>query len=107
MTYALRFLPQVEEDAHSGYAWYEGKARGLGEEFLRMFYACAGEIPRNPLVYPKSYRQFRRCLLRRFPYAIYFRIEENQIIVFGLFHCARDPRTIRAKLRDRYERESP
>ena len=107
MTYALRFLPEVEEDALSGCAWYEDKAPGLGEELLRVFYACAGEIPRHPLLYRKVYRDFRRCLVRRFPYAIYFRMEENQIIVFGLFHCARDPRTIRAELRDRYERESP
>ena len=106
MTYTIRFLPEVEEDVIAGYAWYEEKAPGLGEEFLRMFYACAGEIPRNPLLYPKVYREFRRRLLRRFPYAIYFRIEDNEIIVFGLFHCARDPRAIRAKLRRRNETES-
>ena len=29
--------------------------------------------------------------------------ENNEIIVFGLFHCVRDPRTIRAKLRRRNE----
>ena len=107
MTYTIRFLPEVEEDVIAGYAWYEEKAPGLGEEFIRMFYACAGEIPRNPLLYPKVYREFRRRLLRRFPYAIYFRIEDNEIIVFGLFHCARDPHTIRAKLRRRDETESP
>ena len=39
--------------------------------------------------------------MRRFPYAIYFMIEKDQIIVFGLFHCARDPRTIRTKLQYR------
>jgi len=33
MTYALRFLPEVEDDVISGYSWYEDKARGLGEEF--------------------------------------------------------------------------
>lgn len=107
MTYTLRFLPEVEKDVIAGYAWYEEKAPGLGEEFLRMFYACAGEIPRNPLLYSKVYREFRRRLLRRFPYAIYFRIEGNEIIVFGLFHCVRDPRTIRVKLRNRDEPESP
>jgi hypothetical protein len=41
MTYTLRFLPAVEEDALAGYRWYEQRAFGLGEEFLRMFYACA------------------------------------------------------------------
>ena len=103
MTYTLRFLPEVEEDVIAAYAWYEAKAPGLGEEFLRMFYACAGDIPRNPVLYPKVYREFRRRLLRRFPYAIYFRTEDNEIVVFGLFHCARDPRTIRAKMRNRDE----
>jgi hypothetical protein len=103
VTYTLRFLPEVEEDVIAGYAWYEGKVLQLGEEFLRMFYACAGEIPRNPLLYLKVYRKSRRRLLRRFPYAIYFRIRESEIIVFGLFHCARDPRGTKAKLRGRDE----
>lgn len=104
MTYTLHFLPEVEEDVIGGYAWYEDKSQGLGEEFLRIFYACAGEIPRNPLLYPKVYKDFRRCLLRRFPYAVYFTIKDNQIIVVGLFHCARDPRTIKFSLQTREER---
>lgn len=105
MTYTLRFLREVEEDVITGYAWYEEKSPGLGEEFLRMFYACAGDLPRNPLLYRKVYSEFRRCLLRRFPYAIYFMVKGDQIIVVGLFHCARDPRTLRMKLRDREEPE--
>jgi plasmid stabilization system protein ParE len=107
MTYTLRFLPDVEEDVIAGYTWYEGKVPRLGEEFLRMFYASASEILRSPLLYPKVYQEFRRRLLRRFPYAIYFRIERSEIIVFGLFHCARDPRTIKARLRRRDEIENP
>jgi hypothetical protein len=67
MTYTLRFFPEVEEDVIAGFTWYEDKAPGLGEEFLRMFYACADEIPWNPLLYSKVYREFRRHLLRRFP----------------------------------------
>ena len=78
MTYVLRFLPEVEDDALSGYAWYEGKAQGLGHEFLRTFYVCANEVLRNPLISPKVHREFRRRLLRRFPYAVYFRMEDNE-----------------------------
>ena len=107
MTYTLRFLPEVEEDVMGGYVWYGRKSPGLGEEFLRVFYACAGEIPRHPLLYPKAHGEFRRRLLRRFPYAVYFRIEDDTVIVFGVFHCARDPRTVGAKLRDRNEPKIP
>jgi len=101
MTYDLRFLPEVEEDVIAGYVWYEEKASGLGEEFLRLFYAGVNRIQRNPLLYPMVYGEFHRSLLRRFPYAVYYRMEANQIMVSGLFHCARDPRMITRKLRGR------
>ena len=101
MKYTLHFLPEVENDIVSGYHWYEEKAVGLGEEFLRIFYANAYELHRNPLPYQKIYLEFRRCLLKRFPYAVYYRIENNMIIVFGVFHCARDPRSIKEILKDR------
>jgi hypothetical protein len=101
MTYTLHFLPEVEEDVISGYIWYEAKSRGLGEEFLRMFYASTNEISWNPSLYPKVYHDFRRRLLRRFPYAIYFTIENDRIIVFGLFHCARNPQAVNAILQNR------
>lgn len=79
MTYTLHFLPDVEEDVITGYAWYEEKAPGLGEEFLRTFYACAGEISHNPLLYPNVYYEYRRRLLKRFPYAIYFRMKDREM----------------------------
>ncbi|MBI4288831.1 MAG: addiction module protein [Chloroflexi bacterium] len=91
---SLEELRTREEDVISGFAWYETKSPGLGEEFLLIFYACAGEISRSPLLYPKVHGEFRRCLLRRFLYAIYFTTRGNEIIVFGLFHCARDPRKV-------------
>lgn len=101
MTYTLQFIPEIEEDAINSYLWYESKSRGLGEDFLRMFYACANEITWNPLLYSKVNQNFRRRLLRRFPYAIYFTIENDQIIIFGLFHCARDPQAINTTLQNR------
>jgi len=101
MRYDIRFLPAVEDDVVTGYGWYEEKAPGLGEEFLRMFYAGLEGIKRNPLGSSKAYHEIRRSLLRRFPYAVYFRVRGNEVIVFGLFHCARDPRRIESTLRKR------
>ncbi|MBF0537579.1 MAG: type II toxin-antitoxin system RelE/ParE family toxin [Nitrospirae bacterium] len=103
MTYSLRFLPEVEEDVFAGYKWYANKALGVGKEFLEIFYAHLSEISSNPLLYPKVYNGFRRCLLKKFPYAIYFMTEDNDIIVFGLFHCARNPDTIKTNLQYRNE----
>lgn len=101
MKYDLRFQPEVEADVKSGRAWYEGKSQGLGDEFLRIFYSSCYELARNPRIYPQVHRNIHRCLLRRFPYAIYFIIEREIVVVFGLFHCARDPRRLREALRNR------
>jgi len=101
MKLVLRFLPEVEEDAIAGYEWYESKAIGLGEEFLRMFYVSAQVVSSTPQIYPKIHREFRRCLLRRFPYALYFKIEGDEIIILGLFQCARNPHTISTNLQKR------
>jgi len=103
MTYSLSFLPEVANDAITGYDWYEDRSTGLGNDFLRLFYANANEIPRNPLLYPIVFKNFRLRLLRRFPYAIYFRIEDRNVVVFGLFHCARSPGFIEDSLNIRAE----
>jgi len=63
MKYSLFFVPEVEGDAIAGYTWYEQKAKGLGEELLRIFYACVSELQHNPLLYRKVYKDFRRRLL--------------------------------------------
>lgn len=103
MSRALRLLPEVADDAVAAHEWYEERARGLGDEFLRVFYAFTHAIRRRPMLYPKVHRQFRRCLLRRFPYAIYYTVERTQVVVYGLFHCARDPSAIGETLRERQQ----
>jgi hypothetical protein len=101
MTYRLRFLPEVEEDVISGYLGYEEKAPGLGEEFLRMFHACVEKVRRHPSAALELSNDFSRSLLRRFPYAVYFKAVRKEIVVFGVFHCARDPGLLRSELLDR------
>ena len=103
MNYSLRFLPELEEDVFNGFSWYEQKAPGLGEDFLRLFYACSEELHGYPFIYPKIHGEFRRRLLRRFPYSIYYRVIEDEVVVFGLFHCARDPIVISEILDNRTE----
>ncbi|KJU84634.1 plasmid stabilization system protein [Candidatus Magnetobacterium bavaricum] len=65
---------------------------------MGVFYTHLSEISSNPLLYPKVYNGFRRCFLKKFPYAIYFMIEDTNIIEFGLFHCARNPDMIKINL---------
>jgi len=48
MTYTLRFLPEVEDDAISGYSWYEAKAPDLAMNFFGCFMPASAISPAAP-----------------------------------------------------------
>ncbi|MDB6023495.1 MAG: plasmid stabilization system protein [Pedosphaera sp.] len=101
MNYFLRLRPELVEDAHEAFVWYEGAATGLGHDFLRSYFVAVAAAEREPFLYRKIFRDFRRVLLDRFPYVLYFRIEGSSVVIFLLIHGARDPALIRRSLRDR------
>ena len=90
MNHKVVFRKEVEEDIVLAYRWYEDKSIGLGEEFLRIFYTSVAEIERNPLAWRKVYKDFRRCLLKRFPYAVYYTAAKKHILIYGVIHGARN-----------------
>jgi plasmid stabilization system protein ParE len=44
----------------------------------------------------------RRKILKNFPYGLYYQVEENRVVVIGVFHTSRDAK----HGRDRIEEES-
>lgn len=42
-------------------------------------------------MFPVVFKAVRRALLRRFPYALFFVIEDEVIFVIACFHGNRDP----------------
>lgn len=91
MKRALRLRPELVDDVHAAFAWYEASATGLGHEFLRSYFNSLSAVERHPTIPRKVHGDFRRVLLSRFPYAVYFRVERRFVTVFLLTHGARDP----------------
>lgn len=94
MKFKIYFREELENDLTNAFFWYESKSKGLGYEFLRMFEAAAGLLSQMPLINKKSNSGFRRILISRFPFSIYYTLDRKVITVYGAFHCARDPRDI-------------
>ncbi len=92
------FLQKAEEDVTQAYAWYEKQESGLGEEFLRCVDAAIQFISRNPEMYPKAYKTFRKCVVRRFPYMIFYEYSPNTVTIFAIFHCSQHPQKWRVRL---------
>jgi hypothetical protein len=65
----VSYTPEAEQDVVEAYGWYEAREPGLGEDFLRCVEACLLTVQRHPKLYPVAVDEFRRALVRRFPYA--------------------------------------
>lgn len=94
----VSYAPEVADDLAVARDWYESRASGLGEDFLRMAYVAFSELGEFPAKHEAVYNLFRRTLLRRFPYSVYYLVKYDVITVYGVFHSSRDPQAIKQLL---------
>jgi plasmid stabilization system protein ParE len=92
MNYAIVFRPEIREELDEAYSWYENQQTGLGEDFLDCVDDLLERISQMPESYAIVYRDIRRAVLRRFPYAVYYRIISSRVVVIAIFHGYRDPK---------------
>ncbi len=73
-------------------AWYDKQRAGLGDEFVREADQAVWHIREAPTSFPQVHGAVRRLLMRRFPYGIFYRDSESEIVILGISHLRRDPR---------------
>jgi plasmid stabilization system protein ParE len=91
VTPPIFWIPEANEDLQEARTWYENIRPGLGERFALAVEAAIEEIAEHPLQFPVVYRGRRRAGVRRFPYGIFFEVQENRIVVIACFHGRQDP----------------
>ena len=89
--YRLEANVAVELDVEAAFEWYEAEETSLGVLFLEELRSTYQRILDNPLAFQEIRSGIRRALTRKFPYAIYFVIESQTILIIAVFHTARDP----------------
>ena len=98
MPFELLIAPEAESDITEAYLWYERRRAGLGEEFVSSLDACLAGLCRNPTMCPVVHEAYRRSLLRRFPYAVFYEPSDDFIMIYAVFHTSRDPGKWRQRL---------
>jgi plasmid stabilization system protein ParE len=83
---------EAEAELNEAFVWYEDRVPGLGSDFLLQVDACFNTILRTPELYPVVHRNIRRAILRRFPYEVFYVIDEPRISILAIFHSKRDPK---------------
>jgi hypothetical protein len=98
----VRLLPEVVADVAAAMRWYDEQGcAGLGERFLAAFDSSVLHIRQRGDVYRTVYRDFRKVLLRPFPYLLFYTYHGDTLVVSLVIHGARNPVGMRSLLRSR------
>ena len=92
MTPRFVLRPQAGAELLDARDWYENQRSGLGGAFATEVDRALVGILQAPLDYPRVQGEIRRALVRRFPYAIYFRAIPDEIVALAVIHGRRHPR---------------
>lgn len=92
MTLQVRLRAEAEQDIEEAARWYEQQREGLGQEFIDQVLLTLQSAGEQPGLYPSVHRHVRRALIHRFPFGIYYRVEEEFVVVVAVMHGSRSPR---------------
>jgi plasmid stabilization system protein ParE len=87
----IRFSSDADAELAEARQWYAHQREDLDLEFMDSVNEALTQVICNPHLYPIVYRNLRRAVVRRFPFAIFFDVSEDEIQVIAVFHSRRDP----------------
>jgi hypothetical protein len=97
----VEFLEFVEDDLRYARAYYDSWKTDGAEWFQERFREAISWIEWNPELFPKKYRRFRRAIIRRTYFGIFFAIEPDVTTAVAVLDLRRDPKAIKRILRER------
>ncbi len=93
----IRILESAIGDLSAGRDFYDQQEIGVGDYFQDCLFSDIDSL----VLYGGIHRQvfgFYRLLSKRFPYAIYYRMESDMVVVYRVLDCRRDPQRLRRSL---------
>lgn len=101
MKYTVKILPIAHRDLQKAKKWYNEQRENLGEEFKTEVNKEIDYISEYPKHYQLKYKELRQSLVTRFPYAIFYFIDEERtrIVIIGVLHTKRNPKIVQKRIK--------
>jgi len=93
----VRILQEAEKDIEEAFVFFESRDKGLGAYFLDTILADIDSLS----WYGGIHRQvfgYHRLIAKRFPFAVYYKVVNDVVIVYAVTDCRRNPTWIRQHL---------
>ena len=82
--------PAAQSDLRQAAAWYGSQRPRLDDAFLTEVSRTLSGLQEEPSRYAVTTPGLRRALVRRFPFAVYFRAFEPSVNVLAVLHLRRE-----------------
>ena len=86
----IRTLRTALDDLNAGREFYNTQSYGVGEYFLDTLFLEIDSLVLHAGIHPIRFG-FYRMLSRRFPYAIYYKVSEDEVVVWHVLDCREGP----------------
>jgi plasmid stabilization system protein ParE len=93
----IEILEEAEQDLIDGFRFYEAQNFGLGQYFLDSLFSDINSLQLFAGIHP-WYFSYQRLLSKRFPFAIYYRVDNDVVRIRAVLDCRQDPKKIRNRL---------
>jgi plasmid stabilization system protein ParE len=93
----IRLLPAAERDLEIGADFYESQKAGLGVYFSDCLASDIESLKLHAGIH-EQYRRFHRALSKRFPFAIYYKVNADWADIYAILDARQDPQKIDAAL---------
>ena len=94
----IQILDQAKRDLIEGFRFYEAQREGLGAYFLANLYADIDSLKAFAGTHSRPYHDYHRLLSKKFPFAVFYKIDNEVVRVYAVLDCRRNPAWIRTKL---------
>ena len=93
MTYTINLTPPAIEDIQTAMDYYNGRSPNLGYRFTDEVDNSLKAIAEMPQAYGYRYKNVRAKLLYKFPFLVFFIINDDKSIVevLRIFHTSQEP----------------
>lgn len=94
MNYKLVIKSEAENDLDEAIKWYKEQSENLSLQLLNEIEETIYKIQKYPEHYQKRYKEIRIIFTRKFPYGIYYTLEEETIFIHAILHNKQNPKSI-------------
>ncbi len=92
MDYDIIIRPEARTDLLDAFNWYQEQRPGLGFDFKLCVDEVFSKLHRRPNIYKHVHKEVRRVVTQRFPFGVFYLLDNNKVIVIAVLHARRDPK---------------